>query len=284
MPRDDYQQRREARIERLQERANKTSQNAEETLGEASRMASVIPMGQPILVGHHSERRDRNYRKRMDNKMRKGVELSSQAKELARRADAAENNYAVSSDDPEAVRKLKDKLTGLEANQEKMKALNAAWRKQKKPLPDDLGSWQKIADSLDLNIELLATIRLEMAKQIGWHSHATPYPAYALKNNNAEIRRVKQRIESLNQAASIETTEVDHGVCRVVENAELNRIQLIFDGKPSAEVRVLLKRTYGFRWARSERAWQRHLNNGGRAAAQAVVTQLLTLESEGGAV
>ena len=25
---------------------------------------SVIPFGQPILIGHHSEKRDRNYRRR----------------------------------------------------------------------------------------------------------------------------------------------------------------------------------------------------------------------------
>lgn len=30
-------------------------------------MASIIPFGQPILVGHHSEQRDRNYRDRIHN-------------------------------------------------------------------------------------------------------------------------------------------------------------------------------------------------------------------------
>lgn len=35
---------------------------------EAERMAGAIPFGQPILVGHHSERGDRSFRSRIDRK------------------------------------------------------------------------------------------------------------------------------------------------------------------------------------------------------------------------
>ena len=62
-------------------------------------------------------------------------------------------------------------------------------------------------------------------------------------------------------------------MCRLAESPEDNRVRLYFDGKPSEETRSLLKRS-GFRWSRSEGAWQRHLNAAGRAAARSVVKQL----------
>ena len=52
-------------------------------------MMSVIPMGQPILVGHYSEQRDRNYRERAWNKMGKGVGELDKAKYYADRAVTA---------------------------------------------------------------------------------------------------------------------------------------------------------------------------------------------------
>ena len=106
-----------------------------------------------------------------------------------------------------------------------------------------------------------------------------PYPAYSLKNLGAEIRRVRARIEELRCESDAEAVDEDHGVCRLVEAPEDNRVRLFFDGKPSEETRSLLKRS-GFRWSRYEGAWQRHLNAAGRAAARSVVRQLRE-EAEG---
>ena len=41
---------------------------------------------------------------------------------------------------------------------------------------------------------------------------------------------------------------------QIFENRETNRLQLTFDGKPSADIIQELKRD-GFRWYRSESAW-----------------------------
>lgn len=57
--------------------------------GEARDMAHGIPFGQPILVGHHSERRDRNYRNRIENKFRKGYENYNKAKYWERKATSS---------------------------------------------------------------------------------------------------------------------------------------------------------------------------------------------------
>ena len=91
-------------------------------------MASAIPFGQPILVGHHSEKRDRRYRERIRNTFSRGSELHAKATHYDDKAAAAENSRAVSSDDPEAVVKLREKLTALETFQQQMKAVNKVLR------------------------------------------------------------------------------------------------------------------------------------------------------------
>ncbi|MFG9957598.1 DUF3560 domain-containing protein, partial [Pseudomonas aeruginosa] len=57
-----YEQKLADRRERLQERAAKISGESGALYQRAKTMASAIPFGQPILVGHHSEGRDRRYR------------------------------------------------------------------------------------------------------------------------------------------------------------------------------------------------------------------------------
>ena len=53
----------------------------------------------------------------------------------------------------------------------------------------------------------------------------------------------------------------------------MGRIQFLFDDKPDEDTRSLLK-SHGFRWAPSEGAWQRLLNDNGRSAARAVKAAL----------
>ena len=49
-----------------------------------------------------------------------------------------------------------------------------------------------------------------------------------------------------------------------------NRLQVFFPGKPAPEIRAAMKR-FGFRWAPSVGAWQRHLNNAARHAVTAAL-------------
>ena len=116
-----YEEKRQARIDRLNEAADRAEKRASDTYDSARKMSEAIPFGQPIIVGHHSEQSDRNYRKRIDDKFESAFREQSKADELRAKAAAAENNTAISSDDPEAIQKLKDKLLGLEESQEKIR-------------------------------------------------------------------------------------------------------------------------------------------------------------------
>ena len=94
----------------------------------------------------------------------------------------------------------------------------------------------------------------------GWQPH------FDTTNTNAEIKRLKSRLEKLQKAkeeGTTETTTADtegNELFTVVKNTEIMRLQLIFDGKPEEEVRNILKKN-GFRWSPHYGAWQRQLTD-----------------------
>lgn len=55
------------------------------------------------------------------------------------------------------------------------------------------------------------------------------------------------------------------------------RYQIIFDGKPDAEIRTLLK-SNGFKWAPSQGAWQRQITANGKWTLKKVVEKLKEME------
>ena len=225
-----YEQKVALRKARLEERAEKLEAAAGAAYKSGMSRLEAIPFGQPILVGHHSEKRDRNYRRKAVAAIDKGIALHKEANEAARRA-AAVGSGGVSSDDPEAVKKLTAQLTGLEAHHARMIETNKELRRKAG------SSWK------------------EARRQGIGHAN------WEISNNAANIRRIKARIAQLTRDAERETKETECvGGIRIVENAEMNRVQLFFPGKPAAEVRDKLK-AYGFRWSPSEGAWQRHLGS-----------------------
>ena len=176
----------------------------------------------------------------------------------------------IKSEDALALVKLESKITDLTEKQETMKAVNAYYRKH------------KTLDGCDLlTPEQLEKLKFAMSST--WHLSDTPYAAFTLQNNSAEIRRIKKRmaeISAIKEAGSKET-EVDCAGLRLVENAETMRIQLFFADKPTQDVRSVLK-AEGFRWAPSAGAWQRQLTTNGKKAALRAFEQIKALIVEGG--
>lgn len=100
------------------------------------------------------------------------------------------------------------------------------------------------------------------------------FEGYQLTNNNANIRRMQDRVEELKKLkASPHKEESYSGGVKVVEDPEAARIRIVFPGKPDRETIGKLK-SGGFRWSPSEGAWQRHLNTGGRQAVDSMLKQL----------
>jgi hypothetical protein len=249
--RADFDERRQARIERLEDAAARKRSEAAASFQRIETIAAVIPMGQPILVGHHSEKRHRRDLKRIDAGMRRGVAAQREAAELESAARAAERNGAIRADDPEAIVRLRDKLRALEAEREQIKATNAAARKGD-------------------------PVALEVVRERCRHTADDPrrgFPAYMLTNLGAEIRRCKERLgQLLREASRPERAPIELGGWSVTENRETNRVELRTPGgRRSTEAEYREIKAEGFRWARTAGAFVRLLNDSAWRAAQRLV-------------
>ena len=77
------------RAERLEERAEMHSAEAERRYEASHRIADGIPLGQPILVGHHSEKRHRRDLARIEGHMRASIEERKKAAHLSEQAEGS---------------------------------------------------------------------------------------------------------------------------------------------------------------------------------------------------
>lgn len=263
-----YEQKQADRADRLRERARKQQRESEGRLKAAHDSISGIPPGQPILIGHHSEKRHRAALARHDVNMRKGLDAGDYARHLNSRAAGIEHRLEtgsgpISSDDPDAPAKLTVKIRELEELHAAKKAANAAVRKAKKAAGD--------VDHRELIRELLeaGTLTPALAGDLVSSARAFPWlPQFDLGLSAKNLKRYRDRLEELERAAEVGVAPdpIEGDGYEILENGEENRVQIVFPGKPAADVRARL-RMLGFRWARSQGAWQRQLNGAGRAAA-----------------
>ncbi len=209
-----YEDKQEARRERYLELAEKNEQKSSDYYQQSKDISKHIPFGQPILVGHHSEKRHRRDLEKIDNCFRKSSESIKKAKYYQDKADSV-GKGGISSDDPEAIAKLKKQLEEGLAYQERMKKANRAIRK---------GDDQKLLEMGYTSQQIKKLKEPDYLGRIG-------YPDYELTNNRQNNTRIKKRIEELEAASEREYKEYQPlPDLKVIENVEINRIQLIFDG------------------------------------------------------
>ena len=239
-----FEARKAARIERMQQRAQRLSAAAESAHASARAIADHIPMGQPILVGHHSERRHRRDIDRIQRGFSKSIELRDEAEALRRRAHRAERSGAVSSDDPEAVTKLREKLEGLDRDRARMVSANKAVRSAK---PREALAALGFSESL-----IAKALTPDPLGNIG-------FPSYALRNAATEAARLRKRIAELEARATRPPPSALELSGARIEEAD-NRVRILFEAKPDEATRTALKGA-GFRWSPTVGAWQRHASN-----------------------
>ncbi len=273
---NSYERKQEARRDRLEAAADRAEARSDAAYKRAdmSEAATGIPFGQPILVGHHSEARHRRAIERAGNAMRQSIADDKRAKDLRAKA-AAVGSGGISSDDPDAIAKLEKQIEDAENTQRQMKAGNQIvkkWRKKgvtgETEGPDFTAYLAELTAIIPAANEKIA--REFITVRMGYAGFAP----FQLTNNSANIRRMKQRVEVLKKAATRETKETAFtDGTTITENTEENRIQIVFPGKPDTDTRATLK-SNGFRWAPSQGAWQRQLNNAGIHAARRVIAAL----------
>jgi len=120
--RRDYEERKNRRIERYKElsiKAKERSKYYQEA--NASKIAQVNP-GQPIIIGHRSEKKYRKLVSDANNYMRKSIKFDDKSNYYTDKVRAVENNNYIYGDDPNAINKLKEKLERLQQKREEIKA------------------------------------------------------------------------------------------------------------------------------------------------------------------
>lgn len=233
--RADYAERRAEKAERYAERAEKARATADRLQKPINDMHGDIAFFTQPNINTSAGRAFTNQRNKMFASYEKGFGERAKAAYYDEKSEnLSKEPTAISSDDPEALRKLKDKLEKLTAEHKEHLAHNKALTKAIKN------------GTAETN-------------KFGWATlNGKSY--YFTTNEAAEIRRLKNRIEELENLEVPENYSFDGGT--VVFNTAENRVQILFDEIPDSETRENLKRN-GFKWSPRQQAWQRMLNTTG---------------------
>lgn len=91
------------------------------------------------------------------------------------------------------------------------------------------------------------------------------YFKFFLTNSNAKIKRLKEQIELEKKLTKnfeeLGNTEEKFNGGVLINNRNENKLQILFDGKPSKEIRDFIKkRGQAFKWSPKNGVWQRQLN------------------------
>ena len=156
---------------------------------------------------------------------------------------------------------MEKKLAAAEAKQVQMKAINKIIRKKK--LSDDEKA-QQIASKFNIH-ESTARKLLEpdFGGRIG-------YPSYKLTNNNANIKRMKERVRVMAVREDTPTAEIAFAGGTIIDSNEEDRVQIYFDETPDAEMRSKLK-SAGWHWSPSNGVWQRKRTAAAMGSAKQIV-------------
>ena len=211
--------------------------------------------------GNISERKIANNEKLMRSeheRLEKHIELQEKLKErLAKIAkntpvDQYEEGEAIKSTDIHAIKKLQEKIKAIEAEKDFLKRSEKAVKEYQRTNDFAVFSKYDIPDDK-------ANEYIDQIKRFGYALIA------GLQNRTAEIRRIKERIATLekNQSQGEKETLIEGG--KIVYNGEAQRLQIFFDGIPSKEVREALK-SHAFKWAPTAKAWQRTLTENAKYA------------------
>lgn len=258
---NSYELRQAERRQRLLERAEKKRVESNQRVDMARAIGARFEFGQPILVGHHSERRARRDADRIHENMRKAVAADKYATQLEQRAESV-GAGGISSDDPDAIIKLSAQLRAAEAAQDFMKRANTAIKKYKT-------HEKRLTALLEIGLneqQAQAALTTDWSGKVGFAS-------YQLANNSANIRRLRKRIEELRAKESRRDVETTHTWGAYRESTTENRVMFEFADKPSDEIRAILRK-HAFKWSPSRSSWVRQMTNNAIFDGRHVVKQL----------
>lgn len=106
---------------------------------------------------------------------------------------------------------------------------------------------------------------------------AREHHTWELSNLNQQMRSIRERLKELKELEDLQFDDISSNGGKVIHNADVNRIQFIFDSIPDEKIRDILKHR-GFKWSRYNKAWQRLYNKNGIRATRWVLDEISKLD------
>lgn len=165
--------------------------------------------------------------------------------------------------DPNAREMLSERVKSLEDAFSQDEAMNAHYRRQK-----------TMAGFADLTPAQSAALDAEILRSPAFAQ--SPCPDYELSSLRGKLKRARKRLEEYERlhAAPADASAIHfETTCasgEIVRNADQNRLQILFNAIPDADLRAALKAN-GFRWSPKNQAWQRQLTDNALRAARSVL-------------
>ena len=142
-------ERAEERSERFGEYSDNRAADAESAHKTVAAIADGIPFGQPILIGHHSERRARRDAQRIEDEMRRAVKMWDTATYWTDRAAGAIRHAKHKQQPAVRARRIK----GLEADQRR-------YERSRKEADMWLKLWTECANEQDKSLQADVALRI----------------------------------------------------------------------------------------------------------------------------
>ena len=255
---DEAAKERPESAEKAYKLAERYSKRMADNLNASSRIGCMCPSVMVCGAGNFPVRKKEKQNAAADKNYKEFQEIQ---KLLDKIRGIINGKDIILSGEADAIQRLESKLGMMKAEQEKMKAANKAIR-----LNDEAKGNQKLKEMGYTDEQIIELRKPDFCGRIG-------FADYVLKNNNANIHRVEHRLQTLKASKEQGDTEYDNKYFKVVENTEIMRLQLMFNEKPDADTRLILKRN-GFRWSPKNGSWQRQLTPNARYALKSVIEAL----------
>ena len=203
--------RMERHAERRREWAESRDRKRDAALKASPDAVAGIPFGQPILVGHHSERRHRKALERQERKGFESVEHSRMGEHHRTRAANIERQLSTSvfSDDHDAIERLEERIAEREAERDVIKAMNATLRRWRRGKPKDAMPSVEEIKALEIDGPAYLKYVARAQQHLPAHLWEARVPSYALSNLSSNIRRDQQRLDQLRAAREKASAQLD---------------------------------------------------------------------------
>lgn len=248
------------RAEEANALANSYAQKLADWYNKQSRIGCMCPSVLISGAGNFPTRKKERQNAAQDAHWKRYEQINGLLDKISKIGTGAE---IIKSTDADAASKLRAKVEALETLHADMKKANAYYRRH-----------GTLEGCEGLGEELICD---GMSTMVSSSWARVPFPPFALQNNLAKIKSAAGRLTNLEATKDRGTLAreitVAGEVVQVVENTEAMRIQFVFPGKPSDEVRVILKK-HAFRWSPKNGAWQRQITPNAKWATKAVIEDL----------